>query len=781
MMMTSCLNQGIVACRLVIGGVVQGVGFRRSVRQLAELHGIAGCVRNHAESIEIHAEGDPDSGSRFLSELKTSPPPTGSIDRFQVCDETAVGLSNFEIRATERDQDRTTPYLVDIALCDDCRRDVADPQNRRHRYAFTSCAKCGPRYSVMRSLPYERSATAMADWKLCNTCRNEQKSSDDPRHQDQLIACDDCGPQYSLRDARQQTVTDEGDAAIISAANRLKQGEIVAIKSIGGYQLACDARNIQAVMNLRNRKRRKEKPFALMARTIEEARQLADLSEAHEHELQNSAHPIVLAPFKKGFAEVPAGSAVLGLMLPYTPVHHLLFASGAPSPLVVTSANRCNEPTIYREEEAQAKLPQLADSILQGERPIVRRVDDSVVTIRDGEPLLVRRSRGYAPDRVCSLPTDQTILAVGSDLKNSIALVHKGEVFVSPHFGNLGTEEADRGFATAVNGLLAMHDLRSHDVIVAHDRQSELFTSRFAKSLPAKMHIAIQHHSAHIASVLAEHQVFDERVVGVALDGAGTGDDRSIWGGEILIGGLRTGFQRRAGLRPVWMPDGDETTRFPEKAAAAFLAELHNLPNMSGSPFEFKGPYEHAQSLISTKQDCSRCSYTGRLFETVAALLGFTREVSFDGQPAIWLEQLARRVPRQVAYPFHRLDHRPLVHSIIQDRLAGRAIEEIASAFHAAMAEAIASQVEQLCLVHELSTIALSGGVLQNDLLWEQLRLELSRDTRVRILTNQHVPVNDGGLSLGQAALAAFQLKRTSRRLTRNDQTPLFDRRRNPK
>ena len=312
MLMTSCLNQGIVACRIVIGGVVQGVGFRRRIREFAEHHAISGWVRSHTESIEIHAEGDPDCLSRFLSELKTSPPPMGSIDRFQVCDETAVGASSFEIRATEQATDRTTPYPVDLALCDDCRHDLSDPQNRRHRYAFTSCTKCGPRYSVMRSLPYERSATSMADWKICNTCRKEQKSFDDARHQDQLIACHDCGPQYSLHDSRQQIVTDEGDEAIASAASRLKQGQIVAIKSIGGYQLACDARNIQAVMNLRNRKLRKEKPFALMVRTIEEARQLADLTAAHEHELQNSAHPIVLAPFKKGFAEVPAGSAVWG-------------------------------------------------------------------------------------------------------------------------------------------------------------------------------------------------------------------------------------------------------------------------------------------------------------------------------------------------------------------------------------------------------------------------------------------------------------------------------------
>lgn len=781
MMTTSCLHEGIVACRIVVGGVVQGVGFRRFVQRTAEQHSVYGWVRNQAQGVEIHAEGDPDSLNRFLSDLKSSPPPAATIDHFQVHDESADGVSQFEIRPTTRGQDKTTPYPTDLAICDDCRRDLMDPKNRRHRYGFTSCSNCGPRYSVMRAMPYERSSTSMSEWTICNTCRKEQKSLDDRRHQDQLVACDDCGPQFSLRDGQHRIDAEGGSSAIQAAAERLKQGQIVAIKSIGGYQLACDARNIQAVLKLRNRKLRKEKPFALMVRTIEEARQLADLSPVHEHELQNLAHPIVLAPFKKGAHDVPPGSAILGLMLPYTPVHHLLFESGAPSPLVVTSANRGNEPTIYREEDAQAKLPQLADSILQGERPIVRRVDDSVVTIRDGEPLMVRRARGYAPGSVCSLPTDQAILALGSDLKNSISLVYRGEVFVSPHVGNLGSEESNQAFAEAVRDLLTMHDLHSHDVIVAHDLQTELQTSRFAKSMPAKRHIAVQHHTAHIASVLAEHQVFDERVVGVALDGAGVGDDRSVWGGEILIGSLRNGFQRRAGLRPVWMPDGDDTTRFPEQAAAGFLAELHNLPDMSDRPFEFKDHYDQAQTLISSKRHCSRCSSTGRLFETVAALLGFAKEVSFDGQAEIWLEQTARRVPRQVAYPFHRLDHRPLLHAIIQDRVAGRSVEEIASAFHASIAQGIASQVEQLCLVHELTTVALSGGVLQNDLLWELLREELARDAQIRILTNKNVPVNDGGISLGQAAIAAFQLKHISRSCSWHDKTPIFDRRRNPR
>lgn len=776
MLTTSCIHDGIVACRVIVGGVVQGVGFRRFVQKLADTHEIFGWVRNKSRNVEIHAEGNSESLNRFISELQSSPPPAATVDRFQLRDDSPDGVSRFEIRPTIRDVDKTTPFLTDAAICEDCRRDLTDPKNRRHRYPFTSCSKCGPRYSVMRSKPSERSSTSMSDWQICNNCRTEQKSHDTRRQHDPLIACADCGPRLSLVDFKNRKSTQHGDDAISSAAERLRKGEIVAIKSIGGYQLACDARNIEAVLNLRSRKLRREKPFALMVRTIEEARRLADLSPAHEHELQNSAHPIVLARFKKAHADIPAGSATLGLMLPYTPVHQLLFENGAPSPLIVTSANRSNEPMIYKDSEALAQLPELADSILAGQQEIVRRVDDSVVTIRDGEPLMIRRARGYAPSSVCKLPTEETILAVGSDCMNSIALVHQGEVFVSPHLGNLGNDQTNRAFTESVRDFLAMHDLHVNDVIIAHDLLPELHSSRLAKALPARRHIPIQHHAAHIASVLAEHQIFDDRVVGVALDGAAVGDDRSVWGGEILLGGLKTGFQRRAGLRPVWMPDDIDAMRFPEQAAAGFLVGLHNLPDMADRPFEFKERFDQAQIALLSKQRCSRCSSTGRLFETVAALLGFTKEASFDGQTAIWLEQLARRVPRQVAYPFHRLDHRPVLHAIIQDRVAGRSVEEIASAFHASIAEGIASQVEQLCLTHEIDIVALSGGVLQNDLLWELLREELARDAQIRIVTNKNVPVNDGGLCLGQAALAAFKLKHTTRSVSWDHKTPIFDR-----
>jgi hydrogenase maturation protein HypF len=595
----------------------------------------------------------------------------------------------------------------------------------------------------------------MAAWELCDGCRREYENPLDRRHHAQPTACHDCGPAYFLLAGEQRV--DGNEPAIREAARRLAAGEILAVKGIGGYHLACDARNVAAVTALRTRKYRKEKPFALLLRTLDEARRIVELTAARERLLLDVARPIVLSPAKVDLPEVAPGNVSLGVMLPHAPLHHLLFEFGAPSPLVLTSANRSSEPIAYRDDDALERLAGIADAFLIGQRPIARRVDDSVVSVRAGKPLMVRRSRGYAPGAVCSLPGLQPILALGADLKNAVALVVQGEVFVSQHIGDLGDRETNEAFEETVRDLLAMYEIQPAELTVVHDLHPQFHSTRFAATLPARRRLAVQHHHAHVASALAEHGLFDERVVGVAFDGTGYGEDGSIWGGEVFVGSLREGFQRTAWLRPVGMPGGDAAARFPVQAAAGFLASLENLPDLTAPPFEFPARFMHSLALIKKNVRCFPCSSVGRLFDAVAALLGFTREATFEGQAAIWLEQQALAAARQPAYPFPDLDFRPLLQAVLRDRIAGRPLAEIASAFHAGMATGVGAAIRRLCGEHRLRTVALSGGVFQNELLFDWLCAELEPIAGMRIVTNSQMPVNDGGICLGQAALAALR------------------------
>ena len=443
-------------------------------------------------------------------------------------------------------------------------------------------------------------------------------------------------------------------------------------------------------------------------------------------------------------------------MLPYTPLHHLLFEAGAPSPLVLTSANRSSEPIAYRDDEARTRLAGIADAFLIGQRPIARRVDDSVVDIRQGKPFMIRRARGYAPAAVCQFPSGAPVLALGGDLKNAITLVVRGQAFVSQHIGDLDNYDAELAFEETVRDLLAMYEIKPEELIVAYDMHPQFKSTRFAQAFSARWRVAVQHHHAHVASVLAEHNLFDERVVGVAWDGTGYGTDGTIWGGEFFVGSIKTGFERCASLRQVRMPGGDAAAKFPVQAAAAFLADLDDLPEMSQPPFSFPNRFTKALELVHKNVRCFPSTSIGRLFDAVAALLGFTRETTFEGQAAVWLEHQARQCSPQLPYPFPKLDHRPLLQAILNDRLMGRDPPEIANAFHAALASEVVEQIRRLTQQHGLSLAVLSGGVFQNELLLTTIFRDMQQFSNIRLLTNQAVPVNDGGISLGQAALASF-------------------------
>jgi hydrogenase maturation protein HypF len=745
------------AYSIKIRGVVQGVGFRPFVYRLAVAHGLKGWVLNAEDGVAIHLEGEENSLRSFVDEMKARPPKAAAIAEVSIAAATISGFTDFEIRKSDGEKQPTVRISPDLPVCDDCLRELFSPRDRRYHYPYINCTNCGPRYSVLRGLPYDRPNTTMLDWALDEFCAGEYEDPANRRFHAQPVACPACGPHYYFRSGNDVVRGDE--ESIRMAVEYLCSGKIVAVKGLGGYHLACDAKNGTAVIALRERKFRKEKPFALMARNLEVARALVELTTEGETLMSSVARPIVLAPAKVELPGVSPENDELGVMLPYTPLHHLLFDAGAPEILVMTSANRSSEPIAYQDEDAVEKLAGIADGFLVGERPIARRVDDSVARAGMFGPTVLRRARGYAPSAAAKLPTQRPILAVGADLKNTITLVVDGQAFVSQHIGDLDRYECLRAFRETIQDLLAMYEIDAHDLLIAHDLHPQYVSTLHALTLPVAERCVVQHHRAHIASVVAERGAWEQRVIGVSFDGTGYGDDGTIWGGEIFSGSVSEGFERVVHLRRAALPGGDAAASYPVQAAAGFLAQLEDLPDLTAPPFSFPSRYLDALKLVTTKVRCFDTTSIGRLFDTAAALLGFTRETTFEGQAAMWLERLAKKATRTEAYPFpfagDELDFRPLLRGIIRDRLRGGNVSEIARAFQCGIAEGIHVAVATLAGEQGIDTVVLSGGVFQNELLLDDLKGFLEPE-HLRIWTNNVVPANDGGISLGQAALAAF-------------------------
>ncbi len=747
------------ACSIRVRGVVQGVGFRPFVYRLAQANMLTGWVLNGEQGVEIHLEGAEGDLDAFVREIKAKPPPAAHIAEIDVESAPCEGLGEFTIRESVRLDRPTVRVSPDLPICDECLAELFDPADRRYRYPYINCTNCGPRYSVILALPYDRPNTTMRRWPMDRYCSHEYHDPANRRFHAQPVACPSCGPGYFLSEGVMTVAADS--AAIERTAQLLREGKIVAIKGLGGYHLACDARNHEANAALRERKFRKEKPFAVMARDLETARSLVELSAEAEALLQSIARPIVLAPSKQELPGVAPGNDDLGVMLPYTPLQHLLFAAGAPNALVMTSANRSSEPIAYEDDDALRRLSGIADAFLSGERPIARRIDDSVVRVGVYGPTILRRARGYAPGAVAMLPTKRPLLALGADLKNTITLVVDGQAFVSQHIGDLDHYQAFRAFEETARDLISMYDVQWDDLVVAHDYHPQYASTMHALALPSSNKCAVQHHRAHLASVVAERGDWDEAVIGVSLDGTGYGDDGTIWGGEIFAGSVRRGFERIAHLRRAALPGGDAAAKYPVQAAAGFVAQLDELPDLTDAPFNFGPRYQGAMKLMRRGMRTFSTTSMGRLFDAAAALLGFTRETTYEGQAAIWLEQLARRATNVEAYPFpftnRELDFRPLLGCIIRDRVRERSIAEIARAFQRGIAQGLFAAIRTLCEEHGVSTVVLSGGVFQNELLLEDLKPLLASE-KFQVWTNHAVPPNDGGISLGQAALAAFAM-----------------------
>ncbi len=695
---------------------MQGVGFRPFVFGLARRHGLAGFVLNDGRGVVIEAEGRPDALDAFAVALRTDAPSLARVDAVAAEQLPARGDRAFTIEpsaATGRDA------LVppDVATCADCLRELFDPDDRRYRYPFVNCTQCGPRFTIVRSVPYDRPNTTMAGFPLCADCRREYEDPSDRRFHAEPVCCPVCGPRLSL--------------PLEQAVELLRRGAILAVKGLGGWHLACDAANEDAVAQLRARKHREDKPFALMTT---EPELLAEVDDVEAELLESRRRPIVLLRRRAGApvaASVAPGNPWLGLMLPYTPLHHLLLADFG-APVVLTSGNRSDEPIAYEDDEARQRLDGIADAFLGHDRPIHRRCEDSLV--RAAFP--VRRSRGYAPEST-PLPVDATrpILAVGAELKSTFCLARGREAFLSPHLGDLDTELAYRAFRSDVELYLAMLGVEAE--IVAHDLHPEYLSTKWALEQDADL-VGVQHHHAHAAACLAEHGE-PGPALALVFDGTGFGTDGTLWGGELLRCDLSS-FERLAHLEPVPLPGGEAAIREPWRVAASYL-------ELAGRPVPFTRWTVVRESL---QVNAPLSSGMGRLFDAAAALLGLRSTVTFEGQAAIELELLAGQTDAE-PYPWLFGDGAALIAAVHDDLAAGRPSAEIAAAFHETVARAAADACAEAA---EPRTVVLSGGSFQNLRLLTSTRRELER-LGFRVLTHQVVPPNDGGISYGQAVIAA--------------------------
>lgn len=747
--------------RVTVRGVVQGVGFRPFVYTTAAALSLSGLVRNDSSGAIIEVEGDPAGIDDFLYRLRKHPPPLAIIESIATEAIPVVGGTGFAIADTSRSGTGRTLASPDVAMCAECAAELRDPGNRRYRHPFVNCTNCGPRFTIIGSLPYDRATTTMATFEMCAECAREYADPADRRFHAQPVCCLSCGPRLYYRTPAGDVI--HRDDALHAARLLLRDGGVLAVKGVGGYHLACDARNDTAVSELRRRKRRGDKPFAVMVPDLLTARCIANVDEYSERVLTGPQRPIVLLPRRtdSGVADsVAPHNPDLGVMVAYTPLHALLFGlpgdEQGPDVLVMTSGNLGGEPICYVDDDALTRLSSLADGWLMHDRKILVPCDDSVIRVVDGTELPIRRSRGYAPLPV-ALPVQlPPTLAVGADLKNTMAVADGRYAWLSQHIGDMDDLATLSAFDFAQSHLQALTGV-DPEVLVADAHplyRSTHWAHRNAAGRPVR---TVQHHHAHIAAVMAEHG-YDgsEQVIGFAFDGTGYGPDDAVWGGEVLLANYK-GYQRLAQLKYVPLPGGDVSVMRPYRMALAHLWAVGipwdaDLAPVAACPPDEKKVLAHQ---LETGVGCAPTSSMGRLFDAVSALVGVRQVVAYEAQAAIELEGLSRSFDCVAAYTFDvdrsdptaLIDSAPVLHAAIRDLRAGVSAGVIGARFHRAVADLIVELADQLC--NGSQTIALSGGVFQNALL---LRLALKglQDKGFEVITHRCVPPNDGGIALGQ-------------------------------
>jgi hydrogenase maturation protein HypF len=773
------------ARRIHITGVVQGVGFRPCVWQVARGLDLRGWVRNSSSGVDIHLEGPDASLAAFRRDFEAALPPLAAIETWQERAAAAEDVGGFEIVASRAEPGAFLPVSPDVATCEDCLRELHDPADRRHRYPFLNCTNCGPRYTIVRDIPYDRPQTTMAGFPLCADCAAEYADPADRRFHAQPVACPACGPRIWLEAGAPAEGTNRppagdpaappkpvaGDADALAAARAaLAAGEVVAVKGLGGFHLACDAASEPAVATLRRRKQREGKPFALMAADLPTIARYAEVAATERDLLTSAARPVVLLTMRPDAPVAPSvapGRDRLGFMLPYTPLHHLLLepGDGAPPALVMTSANLSDEPIAHRNEEARRRLAPLADRLLLHDRRIHVRCDDSVTTSFRGAPYLLRRSRGHAP-----LPLElpfaaPQLLATGGELKNVFCLTRDRRAFLSHHVGELGYQETLAAFEAGVDHLQRL--FRVTPELLVHDQHPDYQATRWAERQAEALglpRLAVQHHHAHLAACLADHGCDPgTRAIGVTFDGTGYGPDGVIWGGEILVGDYAES-RRALHLRECPLPGGDAAARHPWRTALSWLQQMDHrwdegLPVVAAAS-------EQERSVLAAQLargiNTPRTTSMGRLFDAAAALAGLAPTVRYEAQAACELEAAADR-QETGAYPFTigeaEIDPRPALAALLADRRRGVSLATVAARFHNGVAALVADACQRLRQAHGLTTVALSGGVWQNLLLLDRAvsGLEAAGFT---VLVHRRVPANDGGLALGQAAVAAARHRR---------------------
>jgi hydrogenase maturation protein HypF len=764
-----------VRTRARVQGTVQGVGFRPFVYRIAGEEGLAGYVLNDEHGVLLEAEGTAPAVARFVDRLATDAPPLAVVDHISCQPLAPHGEQDFRILESERTGAPDALVAPDTATCPDCLAELFSPGDRRHRYPFINCTNCGPRFTIVRGVPYDRPLTTMAPFAMCPECRREYEDPGDRRFHAQPNACPHCGPRVRVLDSAGEPVpTADAVDPIQWIARRLAGGSVVAVKGLGGFHLVCDAGDEAAVRALRTRKHREDKPFALMVADLESARELVALEPEEERLLSGAQRPIVLAPRRPGArvaAAVAPGFSELGVMLPYTPLHHLLLAdfgaAAGTGALVMTSGNVSDEPIAFRDQDARERLEPIADLFLMHDREIETRTDDSVVrVIRAGSArraLPLRRSRGYVPAHLAlPLPAQRPLLACGAEQKSTFCVAKGSRAWVSHHVGDLEHFSTLQAFRHGIAHFERLFAVAPE--LVVHDLHPDYLSTAYALEREGVEPVGVQHHHAHLAACLAEYAV-EDRALAAIYDGTGYGTDGTVWGGELLIGGLLE-FERAGHLRPVRMPGGAAAIRQPWRMAFAWLADAFGEPRPPSPGLErlVEPRSWEAMAQIGASAGLSPLtSSMGRLFDAVGALCGLApAEVSYEGQAAVELEAAAWSAPSAGEYRIElrqspdglELDPREAIRAIARDLQRGVDPQTVSAGFHAGVAAATVSALVGLAGDFGLGTAVLSGGVFQNRLLLETVAAGLER-AGLRVLIPERLPPNDGGISYGQAAVAA--------------------------